>query len=101
MFFFIVILQAIAPGGVWIIGDMNAGPNHGINVSANPMSPLLYGFSCHLCLPSAMSAPNAAGLGTLGLSANLAKEKLLEAGFKDVSILDWGHPLNRYYLATT
>ena len=64
------------------------------------MSPLLYGFSCHLCLPSAMTGPNPAGLGTLGLSANLAKEKLLEAGFKDVCILDWGHPLNRYYLAT-
>jgi len=58
------------------------------------------GFSCHLCLPSAMSGPNPAGLGTLGLSQSLAEKMLKKAGFKSVEVLDWGHPLNRYYLAT-
>lgn len=29
----------------------------------------MYGFSCHLCLPSGMSAPGGAALGTLGIPA--------------------------------
>ena len=95
------VRKSMKEGAVWVIGDMKAAPSHGVNVHKNPLAPLLYGFSCHLCLPSALSAPNAEGLGTLGLSENLMKEKLMEAGFKKVSVLDWDHPLNRYYLAST
>jgi ubiquinone/menaquinone biosynthesis C-methylase UbiE len=95
------VKKSIKPGGIWIIGDMSAANSHADNIHKHPLSPLMYGFSCHICLPSAMSAPNSVGLGTMGLSEELAREKLMEAGFKKVDVLDWGHPLNRYYLAST
>jgi 2-polyprenyl-3-methyl-5-hydroxy-6-metoxy-1,4-benzoquinol methylase len=95
------VKKSIKPGGIWIIGDMSSAPTHADNIHKHPLSPLLYGYSCHLCLPSAMSGPTSVGLGTLGLSENLAREKLMEAGFSKVDVLDWGHPLNRYYLAST
>lgn len=95
------VKKSIKPGGIWIIGDMSSAPTHADNIHRHPFSPLMYGFSCHLCLPSAMSAPNSVGLGTMGLSENMAREKLMEVGFTKVDVLDWGHPLNRYYLATT
>ena len=95
------VRKSIKDGGIWILGDMSSAPTHADNIHKHPLSPLLYGFSCHICLPSAMSAPNAIGLGTMGLSEIMAREKLMEAGFKKVEVLEWGHPLNRYYLATT
>lgn len=57
------------PDGFWIIGDMGAlDAGHGANIKHHPLGAYLYGFSCHICLPSGMSAPNPAGLGTLGIS---------------------------------
>jgi len=94
------VCKAIKPGGIWVIGDMMAGESHAQNIQGHPMAHLMYGFSCHLCLPSALSSPNGAGLGTLGLSPSLAEKMLRNAGFEKFEILDWGHPLNRYYLAT-
>jgi 2-polyprenyl-3-methyl-5-hydroxy-6-metoxy-1,4-benzoquinol methylase len=75
------VYKSTKPGGFWIIGDMSSGPSHADNIHNHPLSHLMYGFSCHICLPSAMSAPDSAGLGTMGLSENLAREKLMEAGF--------------------
>ena len=46
-----------------------------------------------------MSDENAEGLGTLGLSTSLADKILKNAGFSQVEVLDWEHPLNRYYCA--
>lgn len=43
--------------------------SHAANIQQHPMAALLYGFSLHLCLPSGMSAPGGAALGTMGMSA--------------------------------
>lgn len=63
------VRKAISDDGVWVIGDMAGLDSHGENVHSHPLAPLLYGFSCHLCLPSGLSAADgeALGLGTLGL----------------------------------
>lgn len=119
--------------------------SHGENVHSHPLAPMLYGFSCHLCLPSGLAAVadgEALGLGTMGISivsrcsfwppapapactttctalqARMAELRVLrpggvslflmqakmhemlgEAGFKSTKVLDWAHPLNRYYEA--
>ena len=87
------------PGAVWVIGDMQASESHGSNIRMHPMAALMYGFSNHICLPSALAGPNPAGLGTMGLSQSLAESMLKTAGFDRVEVLDWHHPMNRYYLA--
>jgi SAM-dependent methyltransferase len=91
--------KAMKPGAEWIIGDMSSLEDHGQNIHNHPFSANLYGFSCLCCLPSGMSAPGAAGLGTMGLSIPLAEKMLKTAGFKDFKVLEWTHPLNRYYVA--
>jgi ubiquinone/menaquinone biosynthesis C-methylase UbiE len=92
------VRRALKPGGVWVLGDFKAAATHGENVAANPLAALAYGYSCHLCLPSALSAPGAEGLGTLGLSAGLAEAMAREAGFSTFKVLAWDHPINRFYL---
>ena len=47
----------------------------------NPMAALMYGISVLSCMSSAMSAPDGAGLGTLGLPASRAEAMAAEAGF--------------------
>lgn len=95
------ICKAVAPGGIYIVGDMSALDSHAENVHNHPLAPLLYGFSCHLCLPSGMSAPDGAALGTTGISAGKMKEMLCAAGFRTAEVLpEFQHPLNRYYIAT-
>jgi 2-polyprenyl-3-methyl-5-hydroxy-6-metoxy-1,4-benzoquinol methylase len=89
------VKKSIKPGGIWVIVSMSSAPTHGDNIHKHPLAPLMYGFSCHVCLPSAMSTPDSVGLGTMGLSEKLAKEKLIDAGFEKVEVLDWKHPLNR------
>jgi ubiquinone/menaquinone biosynthesis C-methylase UbiE len=94
------VRSAIKPDGAWVIGDMSAMDGHGKNVKEHPAAALLYGFSCFLCLPSALEGDGAAGLGTLGWGEKTARNMLKEAGFGTVEVLEnWGHPLNRYYLA--
>eukprot|EP00887_Chlorella_sp_A99_P003698 scaffold7.g3698.t1 len=91
--------KALLDDGCWVIGDMSALESHGANVHGHPLAPLLYGFSCHICLPSGMSAPGAEGLGTLGISESKMKAMLKGAGFGSAEVLDWESPLNRFYIA--
>lgn len=56
------------PGALWVLGDMSALESHGANIAHHPMASLCYGFSCHICLPSAMEGDQPEALGTLGLS---------------------------------
>jgi ubiquinone/menaquinone biosynthesis C-methylase UbiE len=92
------VRRALKPGACWVLGDFKAAATHGENVAVNPLAALAYGYSCHLCLPSALSAPGAEGLGTLGLSAGLAEAMAREAGFSTFKVLAWDHPINRFYL---
>ena len=91
------IRQAIKPDGTWLIGDVKSKPTFEENVRDNPMAAMMYGFSVLSCMSSALSEPNGAGLGTLGLTEKLARTMTREAGFTRFRRLDIEHPMNAYY----
>eukprot|EP00889_Picochlorum_renovo_P005408 jgi/Picre1/32438/NNA_007784.t1 len=92
------VCKAMKEGGIWVIGDMKCLETHGENVHKNPLAPMVYGFSCHVCLPSAMQGPHPAALGAMGLTESLLREKLLKAGFKSLEKLEFGHKMNQFWL---
>ena len=57
----------------------------------------MYGISVLSCMSSAMSTPDGAGLGTLGLPASLAREMAARAGFGRFRQLDVDHAINAFY----
>jgi hypothetical protein len=61
------------------------------------MASLMYGFSVLTCMSSALSEPGGAGLGTLGLHADLARELAERAGFRSFRRLAVDHPINAFY----
>jgi 2-polyprenyl-3-methyl-5-hydroxy-6-metoxy-1,4-benzoquinol methylase len=92
------IRKAIRPDGVWLICDIKARDGYEANVAKNPMAAMMYGTSVLTCMSSALSEPDGAGLGTLGLTADLAKRMTVEAGFSSFEPLDLGHPINAFYV---
>jgi SAM-dependent methyltransferase len=91
------IRSAIADDGHWLIVDIRAADTLAGNIAANPMASLLYGISVLSCMSSAMSEPDAEGLGTLGLPESLLRRKLSDAGFNRFRLLDVQHPMNAFY----
>lgn len=91
------IRRAIAPDGVWLLVDIKAAATFGENATRNPMASLMYGISVLSCMSSAMSAPDGAGLGTLGLSQELAEGMARSAGFDRFRRLDIEHSVNAFY----
>ena len=89
--------RAITPDGTWLLVDIKAHDTFALNASENPMASLMYGVSVLSCMSSAMSAPDGAGLGTLGLSAARAEEMARAAGFSRFRRLDIDHPVNAFY----
>ena len=77
--------------------DVKARDSFSDNVAKNPMAALMYGISVLSCMSSAMSTPDGAGLGTLGLPASLAAELSAAAGFAHFRQLDLDHPINAFY----
>ena len=61
------------------------------------MAPLLYGASVLTCLSSAMSEPDGAGFGTLGMHEDAARELAEQAGFTRFRRLAIDHPANAFY----
>ena len=49
------------------------------------------------CMPSALSEPDGAGLGTLGFHEAVARRMTPEAGFSRFTRHDFENPLNAYY----
>ena len=92
------VYKAMKDGGIWVIGDMKAMDSHADNIFKNPLAPMVYGFSCHVCLPSSMQGPNPAALGAMGLTEPLLREKMAKAGFSSVEKLDFGHKMNQFWL---
>ncbi len=88
---------AIADDGTWLLVDIKAHDSFALNATKNPMASLMYGISVLSCMSSAMSAPDGAGLGTLGLSAAKAEEMARAAGFSRFRRLDVDHPVNAFY----
>lgn len=92
-----VIADALSPDGTWLLVDIKALDTLKENVSKNPMASLLYGISVLSCMSSAMSEPEGAGLGTLGLSASRAQQMAQTAGFSRFRRLDVDHSVNAFY----
>lgn len=91
------IRSALSDDGVWLLVDIKAHETLEMNVTKNPMASLLYGISVLSCMSSAMSSPDGAGLGTLGLSAVKAEDMAREAGFSQFRRLDVDHSVNAFY----
>ncbi|MGE4607062.1 MAG: transcriptional regulator, partial [Myxococcota bacterium] len=93
------IRKAITDDGIWLIADIKAKASYEENVEKNPMAAMMYGSSVLTCMSSALSEPDGLGLGTLGFHPALAEEMVRAAGFREFEELDFGHPVNAFYVA--
>ena len=91
------IRDALADDGTWLLVDIKALDTFEQNVRKNPMASLMYGISVLSCMSSALSEPDGAGLGTLGLSANTARQMSERSGFTRFRKLDIDHSVNAFY----
>jgi 2-polyprenyl-3-methyl-5-hydroxy-6-metoxy-1,4-benzoquinol methylase len=91
------IRACIKDDGTWLLVDIKALDTLEQNVARNPMAPLLYGISVLSCMSSAMSAPDGAGLGTLGLPESKARSMASDAGFSRFRRMDVDHSVNAFY----
>jgi 2-polyprenyl-3-methyl-5-hydroxy-6-metoxy-1,4-benzoquinol methylase len=91
------IRAAIADDGSWLLVDIKGRDSFAENVEKNPMAPLMYGISVLSCMSSALSRPDGAGLGTLGLPESRAREMSAAAGFTRFRRLDVDHAVNAFY----
>jgi 2-polyprenyl-3-methyl-5-hydroxy-6-metoxy-1,4-benzoquinol methylase len=90
------IRRAIKADGTWLIKDIRSGSTWKENLR-NPMLAMMYGTSVATCMSSALSEPGGAGLGTLGLHPELAREMCRVAGFSQFRIHQFSDPANLYY----
>lgn len=91
------IRAALSDDGTWLLVDIKAHDTFALNAKKNPMAPLMYGISVLSCMSSAMSSPDGAGLGTLGLSEAKAEEMARAAGFSRFERLDIDHATNAFF----
>lgn len=91
------IRASLRPDGVWLLVDIKARDTFAENALKNPMASLMYGISVLSCMSSALSAPDGAGLGTLGLPESKAREFAADAGFTRFRKLDIDHSVNAFY----
>ena len=91
------IRTALKDDGVWLLVDIKAHDTFALNAKKNPMAPLMYGISVLSCMSSALSSPDGAGLGTLGLSATTAEKMASAAGFTRFRRLEVDHAVNAFY----
>jgi len=92
------VRKAISPNGVFLICDIKARDSFDENVRRNPMAAMMYGTSVLSCMSSALSEPDGLGLGTLGFPESLARKMCAEAGFTRFEPIDFGHPVNAFYV---
>lgn len=91
------IRAALKPDGTWLLVDIKALDTFAENAKKNPMASLMYGISVLSCMSSALSEPDGAGLGTLGLSENTARDMAAAAGFTRFRRLPVEHSVNAFY----
>lgn len=90
------IRAAIRDDGVWLIKDIRARAEWTDNLR-NPLLAMMYSTSVATCMSSALSEPRGAGLGTLGLTTELAEQFVRDAGFRTFAVHDFDDPANLYY----
>jgi 2-polyprenyl-3-methyl-5-hydroxy-6-metoxy-1,4-benzoquinol methylase len=91
------IRASLRDDGVWLLVDIKAHDTFAMNAEKNPMASLMYGISVLSCMSSALSTPDGAGLGTLGLSEMTAESMARTAGFTRFERLDVEHSVNAFY----
>jgi 2-polyprenyl-3-methyl-5-hydroxy-6-metoxy-1,4-benzoquinol methylase len=91
------IRAAIADDGTWLIKDIRCSDDWDEN-RRNPMLAMFLGFSVSSCLSSAMSEPDGAGLGTVGLPPSVAERMARAAGFTSFEVRDFDDPANLFYV---
>ncbi len=92
------VRQSLRDDGVFLICDIKARDSFDENVRKNPMAAMMYGTSVLTCMSSALSEPDGLGLGTLGFPESLARKMCAEAGFGRFDPIDFGHPVNAFYV---
>jgi 2-polyprenyl-3-methyl-5-hydroxy-6-metoxy-1,4-benzoquinol methylase len=90
------IRRCLAADGTWLIKEIRAGETWQDNLT-HPVAAMLYGNSVASCLPSGLSEPGGAGLGTLGLPPSRLEKLCRDAGFSRFQVHDVGDPANLYY----
>jgi SAM-dependent methyltransferase len=83
------IRRCLKPDGTWLIKKIRAGETWQENV-AHPVAAMFYGSSVAACLPSGLSEPGGAGLGTLGLPPTRLEALCRRAGFTGFTLHDVG-----------
>lgn len=83
------VYRALKPDGTWFILEIDCAPTYEGNLErGREQAALGYATSVMNCLPSGMSEPGGAGLGTLGLPEPVLGELVRGAGFTRFRRLD-------------
>jgi 2-polyprenyl-3-methyl-5-hydroxy-6-metoxy-1,4-benzoquinol methylase len=90
------VRRAIADDGTWLIKEIRCDDTWAGN-RRNPMLAMFLGFSIASCMSSALSEPDGAGLGTIGLPPRAAERLARDAGFTRFRSHDFEDPANLYY----
>lgn len=90
------VRRCINADGTWLIKEIRAGETWQANLT-HPVAAMFYGGSVSSCLPSGLSDPGGAGLGTLGLPPSRLETLCRDAGFGRFQIHDAADPANLYY----
>jgi 2-polyprenyl-3-methyl-5-hydroxy-6-metoxy-1,4-benzoquinol methylase len=90
------IRRAIANDGTWLVKEIRCADTWDAN-RRNPMLAMFLGFSIASCMSSALSEPDGAGLGTIGLPPGAMEQLARSAGFTRFRMHDFEDPANLYY----
>jgi hypothetical protein len=90
------IRRAIADDGTWLVKEIRCDDTWAGN-RRNPMLAMFLGFSIASCMSSALSEPDGAGLGTIGLPPRALEQLARDAGFTRFQVHDFEDPANLYY----
>jgi SAM-dependent methyltransferase len=90
------IRRAIADDGTWLVKEIRCDDTWAGN-RRNPMLAMFLGFSIASCMSSALSEPDGAGLGTIGLPPRALEQLARDAGFARFRVHDFEDPANLYY----
>ena len=87
---------AIADDGTWLVKEIRCDDTWAGN-RRNPMLAMFLGFSITSCMSSALSEPDGAGLGTIGLPPRAVEQLARDTGFTRFQMHDFEDPANLYY----
>ena len=90
------IRHAVDEDGTWLVKEIRCDDTWEGN-RRNPLLAMFLGFSVASCMSSALSEPDGAGLGTIGLPPRALKHLVRDAGFTRFKVHDFEDPANLYY----